>query len=171
MIISKFENEYAFLSNFYKSPFTIFGEGVEFQTVEHAFQALKATTPSDFQKIVNAPTPSKAKQLGRKVFLRPDWEEIKVPLMRYLTWRKFVVNADLNHKLLATKGALLVEGNTWHDNFWGDCTCEKCNASAGQNHLGLILMELRSVISFSASLSLIQSNIVYQGKAEEWRVI
>jgi predicted NAD-dependent protein-ADP-ribosyltransferase YbiA (DUF1768 family) len=32
---------------------------------------------------------------------------------------KFRHNAELADKLVATTGALLVEGNTWHDQIWG----------------------------------------------------
>jgi hypothetical protein len=40
-------------------------------------------------------------------------------------------------KLLATGEEELVAGNWWKDKFWGVCDGE------GQNHLGLLLMELR----------------------------
>ena len=48
------------------------------------------------------------------------------------------------HRLLSTSNATLVEGNWWHDNFWGDCYCPKCKGIPGANTLGRLLMELRS---------------------------
>ena len=39
--------------------------------------------------------------------------------------------------LLDTGGAVLIEGNTWNDTFWGACN------GKGLNHLGRILMTLR----------------------------
>lgn len=37
----------------------------------------------------------------------------------------------------------IVEGNYWHDNYWGNCTCDKCKNIEGQNKLGKILMKIR----------------------------
>ena len=37
---------------------------------------------------------------------------------------KFTYNPELADKLVATTGRLLVEGNTWHDQTWGNCTCD-----------------------------------------------
>ena len=46
-------------------------------------------------------------------------------------------------QLLFTEGFDLVEGNHWHDNIWGDCSCNKCNGTKGTNYLGKILMTVR----------------------------
>ena len=35
--------------------------------------------------------------------------------------------------------------NSWHDNYWGICNCDKC--SNGQNNLGLLLMKLRKELN------------------------
>jgi predicted NAD-dependent protein-ADP-ribosyltransferase YbiA (DUF1768 family) len=45
-------------------------------------------------------------------------------------------------KLLATEDATLVEGNTWHDLWFGRCDCTK-HGGEGQNWLGRLLMALR----------------------------
>jgi hypothetical protein len=51
---------------------------------------------------------------------------------------------DLRAKLLASGDADLVEGNTWHDQTWGDCCCGRRACSGlGANRLGRMLMELR----------------------------
>ena len=49
----------------------------------------------------------------------------------------------LRDLLIATGEQKLIEGNYWHDNFWGSCSCEKCG-DKGENHLGRLLMKLRS---------------------------
>jgi predicted NAD-dependent protein-ADP-ribosyltransferase YbiA (DUF1768 family) len=57
--------------------------------------------------------------------------------MLHLLQQKFS-DPVLKEKLLATGGAVLVEGNTWGDTFWG---VYKRN---GMNHLGRLLMKVRA---------------------------
>jgi len=139
--ISDFQGEYHFLSNFAPAPVML--DGVEFPTVEHAYQAAKTLEPSEREKIRGASTPDLARKMGRKLAKRPDWPEVKVEIMRDLVWQKFKNHPNLSKLLLASGDVELVEGNTWHDNFWGDCLCPRCSASPGQNWLGRILMEVR----------------------------
>lgn len=122
-MIKNFEGEYAFLSNFYFSPMII--DNVVYTTNEHYFQAMKSLNPKERQAIVLAPTPGKAKYLGRKVSLRKDWEDIKEEVMLTGLRHKFS-NPELRKKLLATGNEELIEGTTWHDNYWGICDCEAC---------------------------------------------
>jgi predicted NAD-dependent protein-ADP-ribosyltransferase YbiA (DUF1768 family) len=62
--------------------------------------------------------------------------------MRQLVAKKFLDHEVLADWLLGTGQLLIVEGNWWHDNFWGDCQCPKCY-KIGANNLGKILMEVR----------------------------
>ena len=139
--ISQFKNEYEFLSNFYTSPFVY--NGYCWPTVEHAYQAAKARFPTERWLIRIAKSPAIAKKKGRRILLRKDWEQVKVLIMTELVWLKFEYNPTLRDKLLDTDSAELMEGNYWHDNFWGDCFCKKCEAWPGQNVLGFILEEVR----------------------------
>lgn len=65
--------------------------------------------------------------------------------MRQLLMQKFA-DVNLRVKLLATEDEELVEGNYWHDNFWGNCSCPKCKDIQGKNVLGTLLMEERERI-------------------------
>ena len=69
--------------------------------------------------------------------MRPDWNDIRVDIMRNIVNAKFTQNPDLMNKLLETNDAELLEGNWWKDTFWGICNGE------GENNLGKILMEIR----------------------------
>jgi len=145
-IIDKFVDEEFFLSNFYIH--TITYKGKEYKTVEHAFQASKAKNESEHEWIRNMDTPGKAKKNAsdpNKLHLRKDWEEIKDDLMLELIRIKFS-DPELSDKLTNTKNYLLVEGNYWHDNYWGDCICLKCKDIEGQNKLGKLLMKVRQEI-------------------------
>lgn len=112
-IIDRFDGVNDLLSNFYPAPVDL--DGQTYPTVEHAFQSAKTTDPDERERIRLTPDPASAKRLGRQVRLRPDWETYRLDVM-----------------------AELVEGNTWHDTFWGVCN------GKGQNHLGRILMRVRA---------------------------
>ena len=135
-MIDSFRGEYAFLSNMYFSPIVI--NGIRYTCAEAAFQAAKlqdATLRTQFSGLSG----HAAKKLGRSVPLRPDWETIKIQVMRDIIHEKFMQNPMLREKLLATEGHELVEGNEWNDIFWG-----KCNG-IGKNWLGRILEDERSM--------------------------
>lgn len=127
---------YEFLSNFYKAPVTY--KGLTYQSVEAAFQAQKVLNDEEKLPFTTA-SPGQAKRLGRTVDLRCDWEFVKVNLMLEIVRAKFRQNSDLAEKLLATGNAMLVEGNRWHDTFWG----VDLRNGKGENYLGKILMCVR----------------------------
>ena len=140
-MITEFDGKYAFLSNFYHAPFVY--DGIIYPTNEHFFQAMKTLDQEERKKIAAAASPGKAKRMGRQVQLRKDWEEVKYTVMRVGVERKFDTHPELASKLITTGDAILIEGNSWHDNTWGSCFCSKCAAIAGKNWLGEILMERR----------------------------
>lgn len=136
--ITSFTGDYRWLSNFWDSPIDL-GNGLHARTVEHAYQALKAVTGIDVMTILGASTPAAAKRLGRNIRIRSDWEEIKDLVMGSLLVAKFG-HPHLREKLIATGSRELIEGNTWGDTYWGVCK------GKGENHLGKLLMALRTVI-------------------------
>lgn len=140
-MIDFFDGEYAFLSNFYNAS-CIFEEKL-YPTVEHAFQAAKSLDHAERDWIAAAGSPGLAKRLGRRINLRPDWEKVKFDVMEECLRSKFA-DSVLKQKLLATSDEELVEGNYWHDNTWGNCSCERCKDIVGRNMLGNILMKLRT---------------------------
>lgn len=141
--ITQFTNEYDYLSNFYPLPIRIKWNGVLWDTVEHVFQAEKCLDSQAQKEIRASKTPGDAKRLGRTVKLRDDWEQIKISVMTEFVWLKFEENPLLTNKLVDTGNAYIVEGNRWHDNFWGECYCDQCAHIPGTNYLGQILMEVR----------------------------
>ena len=134
--IDMFREEYYFLSNYYPAVLTY--NGVTYLNSEAAYQAQKCAEPSERMQFAML-RPDEAKKLGGKVTLRPDWNEVKVPLMREIVRAKFTQNPFLADWLLKTGDRELVEGNWWGDTFWGVSS----KTGEGENHLGIILMELR----------------------------
>jgi len=143
MQIDSFRDEYAFLSNFYHAP--VLFEGVTYPTVEHAFQAAKTLDPKMREMILKAGSPSQAKKIGQTVTLRYGWGEVRVPIMVELLRSKFS-NPVLAKQLVDTGDAELIEGNNWHDVFWG----VHLPTGEGQNMLGKLLMQIRSVLKLES---------------------
>ena len=141
MAINEFTGPYRFLSNFYPSPIEY--EGITYPTVEHAFQAAKTHSEIERKMIARLDTPGQAKQAGRAISLRIDWEQIKLGVMRTLLAKKFLIHEDLGHRLVETGTFKLIEGNWWHDNTWGSCGCLNCFDKPKNNKLGILLMERR----------------------------
>lgn len=144
MIINSFKGEYGFLSNFHSV--TIEYKGLVYPNVEAAFQAQKCASEEAKLKYTKKMNPLAAKQMGkREPGLPENWNDIAGDIMEDILRVKFS-NEELRQKLLATGDAELIEGNHWHDNRWGQCSCEKCRDKKAENLLGKILMQIRSEI-------------------------
>ena len=133
-------DEYGFLCNFSAHGFTL--DDRYWSTAEHYFQAQKFAGSDHEERIRVSRTPREAKNLGqtRKLPLRPDWEDVKVDVMRNALMAKFTTHSDLRDALLATGDEELVE-NAPTDYIWG---CGKLGG--GQNMLGKLLMETRQAL-------------------------
>lgn len=137
---------YTFLSNFYEAPVSF--RGLDYGSAEAAFQAQKCLTDEERLPFTEA-RPGKSKGMGRRVRLRPDWEQVKVGLMEEIVRAKFTQNAELKRRLLATGQKRLAEGNTWGDTFWG----VDARSGRGENHLGLILMRVRAELAADSEIT------------------
>lgn len=142
-MINCFDGKWAFLSNFYWNEIEF--EGITYPTNEHFFQAMKTLDINERRQIANCLTPGQAKRMGRRVVLRSDWENVKEDYMLTGLCLKFA-DEQLADWLLETGTAELVEGTTWHDNEWGNCSCPKCKNIEGKNKLGKLLMKVRDMI-------------------------
>lgn len=135
-LISCFDGRYEFLSNFF--PAKIYYDGILYHNSEAAYQAQKSELIEN-RKRFSGMMPGPAKRLGGKLPVRPDWDDVKLNLMREILWAKFTQNPVLAQRLIDTGAAKIAEGNYWGDRFWGvDST-----TGEGENHLGRLLMELR----------------------------
>lgn len=133
--IDTFRGDNFYLSNFYRAKVEY--NGIIYPHNEAAFQAQK-NKDKQVQKIFRKLSPTEAKILGKNIHLRSDWNEVKDQIMYEICYEKFKQNLGLKRKLINTGNAILIEGNTWHDTYWGICNNE------GQNKLGKILMKVRS---------------------------
>ena len=160
--IGSFKGDWSFLSNFYPANVKLwidernvpyahdapFIANIEiYPSVEHAYQAAKFLGPrirARFQWVTLSAGQAKAMGYGLRDQVRADWKEVNMEIMHDLLVQKFTYSI-LRRKLLATFQAELIEGNWWHDNFWGNCLCDDCADIPGLNHLGRLLMEIRKL--------------------------
>ena len=140
--IDSFRGKYYFLSNFFPAEVTY--NGLTYQNNEAAFQAQKTYSKEERIEFTTL-EPRDAKRRGRRVRLRKDWEQVKDRIMEEIVRAKFSQNKELKEQLLATGDAQLVEGNRWNDRYWG----VDIRSGVGENHLGKILMKVRSELRLS----------------------
>ena len=135
--VTRFRGRYGFLSNFYEcEPFEY--NGIWFTNVEAFFQSQKSKYIDD-QKLFENISGVEAKKLSKTLFIRDDWDKIRLRVMRYGIRRKFE-DTYLKELLMNTGDIKLYEGN-WHgDSYWGVCLRTK----KGYNKLGEMLMEKRT---------------------------
>lgn len=134
-MIDSFQGQYRWLSNFHLG--TVEYEGLTYPSVEHAYQAAKV--PANMRGFFRQGTCGYAKKLGQTVTVSTDWEDRKLSVMEALLKQKFAPHTELAQKLRDTGTHHLIEGNTWGDDFWGQCPLGN-----GENHLGKLLMKIRS---------------------------
>jgi len=146
--IRHFSGEYNFLSNFYPSSITY--EGVEYPTLEHAYQAAKTPDLAARQKIKEVATPGAAKKMGKRAKKRKDWFSVNLGIMTDLIRQKFTRYPELGEWLLATRDRPLIEANSWGDDFFGMVKDNKTGEWHGENHLGKMLMLVRTELQEKA---------------------
>lgn len=135
--ITEFQGPHRFLSNFW--PCHIAWDGRTYLSTEAAYQSAKTTDLLKREMFTNLP-PGAAKRMGGRLPIRPDWQEVRLQVMREVVALKFAPGLPLAQTLLATGYADIIEGNVWNDTFWGVCN------GVGKNHLGEILMAQREVL-------------------------
>ena len=139
------DNWFSNFEPFDGEPFT--EDGITYPTPEHYYQAMKVSRDEpgfreQRQAIADARTPGESKYLGKRIKVRPDWEQIKLQVMERVLRYKFRPGTSWHKQLMATNDKI-VEVNNWHDNIWGACICDSCKDLHHRNSLGILLMKLR----------------------------
>ena len=157
------EGPYASFSNYFVRPVVV--GGLEWKSSEAAYQAQKfmSNYPGYAYTIFCARTPHMAKYLATMrmeeryawqenlnteihmaqsigVTKRPDWDTVKDQVMYEIVLAKFQQHDDLRATLLATGDEIIAETSPY-DNYWG-----LGSDGTGQNKLGRILMQVRSLL-------------------------
>jgi len=124
-------------SNF--APFPIHLKGKVWPTSEHYFQAQKFAGTAMEEKIMKAPSPMKAAEMGRsrRVKIVKNWNSKRDNVMLEGVRAKFLQHPALQNLLLSTSENRIIE-HTENDAYWGDG-----GDGTGKNRLGKILMKVR----------------------------
>lgn len=137
--IVAFKDEHRWLSNMTECEI-IYGDLV-FKSTEAFYQAMKTLDVNERIKFQGYDGPT-SKREGRKLVLRDDWPTIKDKVMKFALEQKFS-KEPFKSLLINTGDAEIIEGNYWHDNHFGVCSCAKCGNS-GLNVLGKMIMDIRA---------------------------
>ena len=127
-------------TNFYPCR-NLFIGNIKWKTSEHYFQASKFAGTPYFNCVSTLPSPRDAFKFSRERnvqrWIHPNWQSIKLTVMRRVLVEKFSQDETLLKILLKTGNAQLVE-HTKNDRFWGDG-----GDGSGENHLGRLLVLVR----------------------------
>lgn len=136
--------EVDWMRNDYLSPITV--GGIEYPSVEHAYQASKFRDRDIKKDISVADTVREARQIGKSFSddLREDWDDVKYDIMENLVRKKF--QDDVLAERLAKTGNMdiIMEG---YDEYWGTG-----RYGAGRNKLGDIFKTVRTEVQFMLDL-------------------
>lgn len=136
-----YEQEFYVLSNF--SSFTLMWRGFKFDTSEAVYHWEKFPEYPNLQDYIrNAPSAHDAYHFAQryKSLYRPDWDNVKVNIMREILLEKVKQHPYVKQKLSETGDRELIE-DSWRDNFWGWGPNKD-----GRNVLGKLWMEIRDSI-------------------------
>lgn len=137
--------------------FPIFLNGVRIRTSEALYQACRFPRRPDVQRqIIDDPSPMTAKMRSKpfRADTRPDWDAVRVKIMRWCLRVKLAQNWQTFGKLLLSTGDMpIVEKKVRRKDFWG-ATEQPDGTLVGMNVLGRLLMELREQLKGDEAESL-----------------
>jgi len=115
-------------------------------TIEALYQACRYPLAPDIQRqIITEPSPMSAKMRSKKFrsLTRPDWDKVRVPIMRWCLQVKLSQHWASFGELLISTGPRPIVEESRRDDFWGAKPVNEF-LLAGTNALGRLLMELRA---------------------------
>lgn len=144
VVFSKTKEAFGGLSNM-AAGFPVRVNGVHILTSEALYQACRFPHLPDVQrKIIEERSPMTAKMRGKphRDQSRPDWDQVRVKIMRWCLRVKLVQNFPAFSRLLLDTADRPIVELSRKDDFWGAKLTED-DTLVGTNVLGRLLMELR----------------------------
>jgi ribA/ribD-fused uncharacterized protein len=152
IFFNSYSPQWGWMSNFWPAPIRVpvgggFGDKQSFPSAEHLYQFSKWDRRGVDQRELmdaicglNEVDAASAKRWGRKVRVRPNWEGMKLKVMRNVLREKFAQHHDLAVRLAETDDELLLHLSPW-DKFWG-----VSETRVGLNRLGQLMMQRRELL-------------------------
>lgn len=155
IVFLKTKERFGGLSNM-AAGFPLRVNGIQIRTSEALYQACRFPHMPDVQRrIIDERSPMTAKMRSKpfRKNSRPDWDAVRVKIMRWCLRVKLAQNwKEFGRLLLATGDRPIVEQSR-KDDFWGAKVAED-GSLVGMNVLGRLLMELREQLKGEEAESL-----------------
>jgi ribA/ribD-fused uncharacterized protein len=130
--------------------------GVAIRSSEALYQACRFPHLPDVQRLIieqRSPMTAKMKSKVYRSQSRPDWNSVRVPIMRWCLRVKLAQNWDTFGRLLLATGETQIVEESRKDDYWGAKPREE-GTLVGCNILGRLLMELRKELSAETAAAL-----------------
>lgn len=157
VVFLKTAESYGGLSNM-ASGFPLSVNGLRILTSEALYQACRFPHRPDLQRLIIAQrSPMTAKMKGEPHLhdSRPDWDRVRVVVMRWCLCVKLAQHWKTFGELLRSAGDRPIVEQSWKNDFWGAKPADD-GTLRGVNALGRLLMELRELVQREPRTSLLQ---------------
>lgn len=159
-VFRKTDERYGGLSNMAPG-YPLCVNGVSIWTAEAIYQACRFPHLPDVQRLIidqTSPMTAKMRSKPYREQSRPDWDDVRVQVMRWCLRAKLVQNWEKFSALILMTGEQPIVEDSRRDDFWGAVAPkDDPQALIGRNVLGRLLMEVRERVRHTS--------------AEDWQAI
>jgi type I restriction enzyme S subunit len=148
VVFLKTDEPFGGLSNM-AGGYLIHVNGVRILTSEALYQACRFPHLPDVQKLIIgqiSPMTAKMRSKPYRKDSRPDWDQVRVRIMRWSLRMKLANNWNAFSTLLLKTGERPIVEESRKDDFWGAKVVDDGDTLVGMNVLGRLLMELREQV-------------------------
>jgi len=148
VVFLKTDEPFGGLSNM-AGGYPIHVNGVWILTSEALYQACRFPHLPDVQKLIIgqiSPMTAKMRSKPYRKDSRPDWDQVRVRIMRWSLRMKLANNWNAFSTLLLKTGERPIVEESRKDDFWGAKVVDDGDTLVGMNVLGRLLMELREQV-------------------------
>ena len=148
VVFFKTKEEFGGLSNM-AGGYPLQVNGIDIRSSEALYQACRFPHRSDLQSLVieqKSPMTAKMKTKPHRNLTRPDWDQVRIEIMRWCLRVKLAQNWLKFSNLLIETGDRPIVEQSRKDDYWGAIPFTDGQTLIGRNALGRLLMELRDVI-------------------------
>jgi type I restriction enzyme S subunit len=157
VVFLKTNGEFGGLSNM-AGGFPLKVNGLRIFTLEALYQACRFPHRPEVQRLIigqTSPMTAKMKSKPYRHDTRPDWDRVRVKIMRWCLHVKLAQNCDAFSELLLKTGDRPIVEQSRKDAFWGAKETED-GTLVGRNVLGRLLMELREAVKTAGKDTLLR---------------